>query len=92
MLLEIPAHFGRKQMSRNFSDSAFSQGGTIRKNLDREESRKGMENMRNMKAKTDLGHVICNAENKCGIFLLQYVQSIGTVQRLKMPVFVSDRI
>lgn len=48
MLLEIPSHFGRKQMGRNFSDSAFSQGGTTRKNLDQEEARKGMENMKNM--------------------------------------------
>lgn len=36
MLLEISAHFGRKQMSRNFSDSAFSQGGMIRKKLEKE--------------------------------------------------------
>lgn len=30
--MEMLACFGRKQMSRNFSDSAFSLGGTIRKN------------------------------------------------------------
>lgn len=70
MLLEIPAHFGRKQMSRNFSDSAFSQGGTTRKNLDQKEARKGMENMKNMNKKMILVHVTCSVEDKCGISLL----------------------
>lgn len=70
MLLEIPAHFGRKQMGRNFSDSAFSQGGTIRKNLDQEEARKGMENMKNTKRKMIPVHVTCNVGNKYGISLL----------------------
>lgn len=58
--MEMLACFGRKQMSRNFSDSAFSLGGTIRKNLDQEEARKGQENSRNMKGKIILMHVICN--------------------------------
>lgn len=34
VLLEIPSCTGRKQMGRNFSDSAFRQGGTTRKNMD----------------------------------------------------------
>ena len=40
MLLEIPAHFGRKQMRRNFSESAFGEGRSgriwIRKKLEKE--------------------------------------------------------
>lgn len=70
MLLEIPSHFGRKQMGRNFSDSAFNQGGTTRKNLDQEEARKGMESMKNMKRKMIPVHVSYNVEDKCGISLL----------------------
>lgn len=58
--MEMLACFGRKQMSRNFSDSAFSLGGTIRKNLDHKEAREGQENSRTMKGKIVLVHVICN--------------------------------
>lgn len=47
-------------MSRNFSDSAFSLGGTMRKNLDHKEAREGQENSRTMKGKIVLVHVICN--------------------------------
>lgn len=77
--MEIPTHFGRKQMSRNFTESAFSQGGTTRKNLDQEEARKRMESMTSMEGKIVLVRAICNVEDKSSISLLPYVQSIATV-------------
>lgn len=72
--MEIPTHFGRKQMSRNFSESAFSQGGTTRKNLDQEEARKGMESMTSMEGKIVLVHAICMLRIKV-VFLCYHMSN-----------------